>query len=128
MLGHRMSDYQCIELTNREDIAVVRLVDQKVIDPDRIHLLGEELLSLAQGTDGQRLLINMDNVRFLSSSAINKLIVLERRVTGAGGKIKLSNLSPEVAEVFNITQLNSVFDICDSERDAIDSFHGNVES
>ena len=116
-----MSDYQCIELSNRNRVAVVRLLDEKVVDPERIQLLGQELLSLAHG-ESQNLLINMDNVRFLSSSAINNLIVLERRVSGSGGEVKLSNLSPEVAEVFNITQLNSVFDICESEDEALGSF------
>ena len=118
-----MMDYQCIELSNKEDISVVRLVDNKVVDADRIATLGEELMSLAgrQG-ESERVLINMDNVRFLSSSAINKLIVLERRITSNGGDLKLSNLSPEVEEVFNITQLHSVFDICANEADALTAF------
>ena len=76
-----MTDYNCITLSNKEDVAVVRLVDDKVMDAERIALLGEELMALANRDDGKRMLINMDNVRFLSSSAINKLIVLERRLS-----------------------------------------------
>lgn len=117
-----MPDYSCIKLANKEDVAVVRLVDDKVMDAERIAVLGEELMALANRDDGKRMLINMDNVRFLSSSAINKLIVLERRLSDAGGDLKLSNLSPEVEEVFNITQLHSVFDIRDDETDALTAF------
>ena len=69
-----MSDFQCIELTNNDDVSIVRLVDDKVIDAERIQRLGEELLSLSKGDENRKLLINMANVRFLSSSAINKLI------------------------------------------------------
>ena len=116
-----MMDYQCIELSSKEDVSVVRLLDDKVIDADRIATLGEELMSLASDQGG-RVLINMDNVRFLSSSAINKLIVLERRISSNGGNLKLSNLSPEVEEVFNITQLHSVFDIRSNEADALTAF------
>ena len=116
-----MTDYKCIEISSKDDVSVVRLVDDKVIDAERIATLGEELMSLAGG-DGGRLLINMDNVRFLSSSAINKLIVLERRISSNGGNLKLSNLSPEVEEVFNITQLHSVFDIRSDEEEALGAF------
>lgn len=117
-----MSDYQCIRLSTQDEVSVVQLVDDKVMDAERIAILGDELLSLAARKTGGKVLINMHNVRFLSSSAINKLIVLERRLSGIGGDLKLSNLSPEVEEVFNITQLRSVFDICPDEQQAIDSF------
>ncbi len=118
-----MSDYKCIRLSKQNEISVVRLIDDKVMDAERIALLGEELLSLANDKSGARILINMDNVRFLSSSAINKLIVLERRLSDNGGELKLSNLSQAVEEVFNITQLSSVFDICPDAQQAIDAFN-----
>ena len=120
-----MSDFQCIEISRNNDVSVVRLIDEKVIDAERIQTLGHELLSLAKGDENNKLLINMDNVKFLSSSAINKLIVLEKRISSSGGRMKLSNLSPEVEEVFNITQLNSVFDIRNNETDAIQAFDQN---
>ncbi len=115
-----MSEFKCIELLNKDDISVVKLIDNKVTDAERIAALGEELMTLA--SPSSRVLINMDNVRFLSSSAINKLIVLERRLTSNGGNLKLSNLRPEVEEVFNITQLHSVFDIRVNEEDALTAF------
>lgn len=116
-----MADFKCIELLNKDDVSVVKLVDDKVTDADRIAALGEELMTLAK-PDGGRVVINMDNVRFLSSSAINKLIVLERRLTSSGGNLKLSNLRPEVEEVFNITQLHAVFDIRANEEEALSAF------
>ena len=116
-----MSDFKCIELQNKDDVTIVKLRDDKVTDADRIATLGEELMTLSQ-PEGGRVVINMGNVRFLSSSAINKLIVLERRLSSSGGNLKISNLRPEVEEVFNITQLHSVFDIRSNEDDAINAF------
>ena len=118
-----MSEFQCIKLSRKNDVSVVRLVDDRVMDADRIALLGKELLSLTDSENGNRVLLNLGNVRFLSSAAINKLIVLERRLGAAGGDLKLSNLSPEVGEVFNITQLDSVFEICDDEDQALAAFN-----
>lgn len=114
--------FSCIRLTRKNNVAVVRFVDDKVMNADRIAKLGQELLSLADKEGPSRILVNLGNVRFLSSSAINKLIVLDQRLEAGGGELKLSNLNPEVEEVFNITQLDSVFDICADEDEAIESF------
>lgn len=116
-----MSDFECIDVKENDNVSVVHLVDEKVMDPERVQKLGNELLSLPK-TNSERILINMENVKFLSSSAINKLIVLEKRLSKSGGQIKLTNLRPEVREVFSITNLTSVFDICDVEEDALEQF------
>ena len=77
--------YDCIELEDVQDISVVRFKDEKVMDPSRIEKLGEELMSLAGEEDSCNLLINFEDVRFFSSAAINKLIVLEKRMRAGGG-------------------------------------------
>ncbi len=123
-----MSDYQCINLSSNHDVAVVRLVDDRVMDAGRIAMLGEELLSLASTHSGGKVLINLENVRFLSSSALNKLIVLEKRLSGNGGYLKLANLRHEVAEVFHITQLDTVFDIRSTEKQAFKAFDDEDEA
>ena len=117
-----MSQFECIESYEVEKVAVIKFVDEKVMDPGRIEQLGKELLSVAEDDDTKQLLINFENVRFFSSQAINKLIVLERRVKAGGGSIRLSNLRPEVRDLFTYTNLDSVFDIRDEESDAIKSF------
>lgn len=115
-----MSEYECIDVQESNDVSIVKLVDEKVMDPERVQQLGNELLSLPD--NGERILINMENVKFLSSAAINKLIVLEKRLRGNGGQVKLSNLCPEIQEVFSITNLTSVFDIRDGEDEALQAF------
>ena len=41
-----------------------------------------------------------------------------------GGMLKLSNIRPEIFEVFTITRLNRLFDIKDDEADALAAFLG----
>ncbi len=120
-----MSQFECIELDNVDDVSVVKFMDDKVVDPDRIERLGSELLSLAGDEQRQKLLINFENVRFFSSAAINKLIVLEKRVRSHGGELRLSNLRPEVKDLFSFTNLDGLFNIMDEQTDAIDSFESS---
>jgi anti-anti-sigma factor len=118
-----MEQFECIELDVVEEVSVVKFKDQKVMDPSRIEAMGKELLSLVDGEDdSENLLINFENVSFFSSAAINKLIVLEKRIRARGGAIRLSNLRPEVRDLFSYTNLDSVFQIKDEQSDAIESF------
>ena len=119
-----MSDFECIELDDVDDVSVIKFMDEKVVDPARIEKMGSELLSLASDDDRQKLLINFENVHFFSSAAINKLIVLEKRIRSQGGKLRLSNLRPEVKDLFSFTNLDGLFSIIDRQSEAIDSFEG----
>ena len=118
-----MSEFECIELNEVDKVSVIKFIDERVMDPGRIEQLGKELLSLTDGDDSRQVLINFENVKFFSSQAINKLIVLDRRIKAGGGAIRLSNLRPEVKDLFSYTNLDSVFDIREEESDAIDSFN-----
>jgi anti-sigma B factor antagonist len=67
-------------------------------------------------------LLNFTDVEFLSSAALGKLITLDRKVKAAKGRLKMSNIRPEIFEVFQITKLNKVFDIRSDEAEAISAF------
>ena len=117
-----MEDFECIELDNVNKVFVIKFKDQKVMDPARIETMGKELMSLVDGDDSEKMLINFDNVSFFSSAAINKLIVLEKRIRAQGGQIRLSNLRPEVRDLFSYTNLDSMFQIKDEQDEALASF------
>ena len=67
-------------------------------------------------------LLNFDGVEFLSSAALGKLITFDRKVKAAKGRMKMSNIRPEILEVFQVTKLNRVFDIRGEEAEAISAF------
>ena len=99
-----MDQFECIDLENVESVAVVKFKDKKVMDPARIEKLGLELLTLVKSDKSANVLINFENVNFFSSAAINKLIILEKRVRACGGKIRLSNLRRKFA-ISSVTQI-----------------------
>lgn len=114
-----MSGHRRVELSEVEDVTVVRFLDRKLLDAANIQELGDELFGLVERDKRKRLLLNFSNVEFLSSAALNKLIILDKKVKTNNGKLKLCNLRPEILEVFAITRLNQLFDIADDEADAL---------
>ena len=117
-----MSQQQRLSVSEVGDVTVVRFVDQKILDEARIQQLGQELFNLVEVDGRSKILLNFSSVEFLSSAALGKLITLDKKVKGQGGALKLSNIRPEIYEVFAITNLNKLFDIKDNEVDALAAF------
>ena len=117
-----MAVHRRLQLSQVGEVSVVRFVDRKILDEANIQELGQELFQLIEGEKLKNLLLNFSSVEFLSSAALGKLITLDKKVKANGGKLKLSNIRPEIYEVFAITKLNKLFDIKDDEADALASF------
>lgn len=117
-----MSVHRRLEVSEVGDVTVVRFVDRKILDEANIQELGQELFQLVEKEGRTRLLLNFATVDFLSSAALGKLITLDKKVKAKAGTLKLSNIRPEIYEVFMITNLNKLFDIKDDEADALAAF------
>jgi anti-sigma B factor antagonist len=104
------------------EVTVVRFVDRRILDEANIQEMGQELFQLVEEQGKKQLLLNFSGVEFLSSAALGKLITLDKRVKSHSGKLMLSNIRPEIYEVFKITRLNTTLDIKDDEADALTAF------
>jgi anti-sigma B factor antagonist len=123
MAGHRR-----LAITDVGPVTVVRFADRRILDDANIQEIGQELYQLVEEEHRDRLLLNLCDVDFLASSALGKLITLQRKLKARGGALKLSNVRPEIYEVFAITRLNAKFEIHDEEREALASFEGASSS
>jgi anti-sigma B factor antagonist len=120
--GFEMATHQRIVVSKVGDVTVVKFVDKKILDEANIQSLGQELFALVEHDNRRSIVLNFTDVEFLSSAALGKLITLDRKVKAAKGRLKLSDIRPEILEVFQITKLNKVFDIRKDESEAISAF------
>ena len=117
-----MTVYRRIETCQERGITVVTFIERKILEAAHILELGEELLQLVEKDDNKDLLLDFSSVEFLSSAALNKLIILDKKVKSKSGQLKLCNMMPEIREVFVITRLNQLFDIVDTREKAMEGF------
>src|SRR6478609_9042888 len=73
---------------------------------ERLHAL------LADGHE--RLIVDLDNVGFLDSTALGVLVGVLKRVRTQDGDLRLVCNAPRVRKVFEITRLDQAFTISDS--------------
>lgn len=117
-----MTVHRRIKTSESQGVTVVSFVDQKILDAAIIQELSDELFNLVDRDGVKSLLLDFGSVEFLSSAALNKLIILDKKVKMNTGHMRLCNLKPEIQEVFVITRLNQLFEIMDSVDDALSAF------
>jgi len=67
-------------------------------------------------------IVNLDGVKFISSSFIAGLIAVHRRLKAAEGRLAICSVHPVVMEGFVGARLDRLFEIFDDEESAVSSF------
>ena len=104
------------------EVTRVGFLDRNILEEASIQQIGEELGSIIDASPSPKLLLNFDNVEHLSSAALGTLITINNAVKRQGGQLRLSNIDPQIYEVFVITKLNKLFQIHDDDTAALASF------
>jgi anti-sigma B factor antagonist len=73
-------------------------------------------------TENNRIVLNLGEVNYIDSGGLGTLVALRITAQNAGGAIKLTNLTKRVGDVLQITKLLTVFDVYNSEAEAVESF------
>lgn len=68
------------------------------------------------------IIVNFLKVNYIDSSGIGALISSLAILKGHQGKLKLININLAVKKVFELTRLNTFFDIYNDEKEAMNSF------
>ncbi len=95
--------------------------DAKIVDENQIQEIGSGLLDICQraASCSKRLIVDFRGVRFMSSAMLNKFLLLAKAAKQHSLDLRLSNLAPEMLEVFRITRLNRCFRFDDDDPDLL---------
>lgn len=69
--------------------------------------------------DKHRLIVDLDDVGFLDSTALGVLVGALKRARMEDGEVRIACAQPRVLKVFEITRLDSAFDLFDSVDGAV---------
>ncbi|MCB1033233.1 MAG: STAS domain-containing protein [Acidobacteria bacterium] len=109
-----------INARHREGVTILEPKGKITIGVGDVKL--REAVNQAIDAGGRNLLLNMGDVSLIDSSGVGELVSSFTTVTNRGGKLKLLNLPSRVADVLQITQLITVFEVFDDEEEAVASF------
>jgi anti-sigma B factor antagonist len=90
-------------------------------------VFGEESALLRDTVKGalsssNRIVLNLGEISYIDSGGLGTLVALRTSAQNAGGTIKLAKLTQRVGDLLQVTKLLTVFDVYNSEAEAIESF------
>lgn len=98
-----------------------------IVDCSGRIVFGEEAAALRENVkahipQAKQIVLNLKDVTYIDSGGLGILVGLFTSASAAGGSIKLSNLTPRVGQLLQVTKLVTVFETFDSEEEAVRSY------
>jgi anti-anti-sigma factor len=83
----------------------------QVLDEAAVQQIREPLLSIAEDANDSQVSVSLKGVVYITSSMLETLIQMHRKLREGGGRLVLNHLQPQVQEVFQVTKLDDLFEI-----------------
>jgi anti-anti-sigma factor len=118
-----MAEYRHLEVQKRGEVYVVRFADTRLRNELLIENVARELFDVAEKADCRHLLVNLEGVTMMASAMLGKLAGLHKRLEAEGGKLILCEIGPKVQELLDVTSLNDLFHIRETEMKGVMAFY-----
>ena len=108
-----------LKITDREiDGVAVLALDGRIVLGEETSALREKVKSLL-GEGKKNILLNLSNVTLIDSSGLGALVTAYASAKSGGASLRLCNLGSRSNELLQITKLYTVFEVSDTEADAL---------
>jgi anti-sigma B factor antagonist len=81
-----------------------------------------EMVKDAIQQGNKRIVLNLGEVNYIDSGGLGTLVALHTTAHNAGATIKLASLTKRVGDLLQVTKLLTVFEVHNSEQEALDAF------
>src|ERR1051325_3873909 len=111
-----------LKMSQREvDGVTVVALDGRIVLGEESNALREKVKTLlAEGK--KKIVLNMDNITFIDSAGLGTLVAAHHSAKSQGAGLRLCHLGSKFQEVLQITKLMTVFDVYNTEAEAVASF------
>ena len=75
----------------------------------------------------KKLILNMNNVTMIDSAGLGALVAAYSSTRSGGASLRLCHLGAKFNELLQITKLVTLFEVYNTQADAIDSFRSSVD-
>lgn len=105
-------------ITDEQDgVLIARFQGGRIIDEAQIETLGREMNDLLT-EESKKFILNFENLNFMSSAMIGKLIQFGKKCKNSGVDLRLCEINENIEEVFELMKLSSIFKIEKDEETA----------
>jgi anti-sigma B factor antagonist len=107
--------------TRQADGVTVMSCQGRIVFGEEAAELRENLKRVLSST--RQVVLNLSGVSYIDSGGLGTLVGVYSSARAAGADIKLTGLGQRLRDVLQITKLVTVFEVYDTEQEAIATFH-----
>jgi anti-sigma B factor antagonist len=109
----------------RRDGVVILETSGRVTLGEGSSTLRRTIRELAQN-GSTHIVLDMAEVDYMDSSGLGELMASRTTVLSFGGRLKLLSVSPRVRELLAVMHIDSIFEVFDDEKLAVESFSSGI--
>ena len=113
---------ELIKLRNEGGVVVAKVVNGTFREEKKILLALERLGTIIDSRNKVQMVLDMENVEYLSSAGLGRLVALLKKAMAGGGCLHLAAMRQEIHELFEVMRLGQIFKIFDSVDGAVGEF------
>lgn len=111
---------QAFVITELASHTMITINERNLLSPHLAQTIRQSVLHLLE--NGQNhILFDFSNVETLTSTFISELLTIFKKIKAKQGSLKLFGLTSSVKDVFEVTNLTSIFKIYLNQQDALAS-------
>jgi anti-sigma B factor antagonist len=107
------------KVSKQGEVTVVDVEGQLVVS-NRQELKQAVLDELERG--GRKFLIDFESTGYIDSSGLGVLVSLSKKIREQGGELRLARLNDDLRTLFELTKLDTLFQITDTRDQALHAF------
>ncbi|HVH38847.1 MAG TPA: STAS domain-containing protein [Gemmatimonadaceae bacterium] len=108
-----------LHLTRNGDVVIIEIEGQLIVGNRQE--FKQRVLDEAE-TGARKVLVDFARTGYIDSSGLGVLVSLAKRLRELGGDLRLANLNDDLQTLFELTKLDTLFQIADTRERALESF------
>jgi anti-anti-sigma factor len=118
-----LSDFHAdyLALDQQGEVTVARFTVPRLTEEVNLEQLGHELFALIDQFECRRLVVVLNDIEYVTSSGLGKLIALHRKMGREKGYVGFCGAQPAVSDILKTSKLNTYFHISETLPSAVDA-------
>ena len=107
-----------LQVSRNGDVVVIEVEGQLIVGNRQE--LKQRVLDEAEG-GARKVLVDFAKAGYIDSSGLGVLVSLSKKIREAGGALRLANLNEDLKTLFELTKLDTLFQIASTRDEALKS-------
>lgn len=108
-----------LHVSRHANVVIVEIEGQLIVSNRQE--LKQRVLDEAEA-GGRKFLVDFSRTGYIDSAGLGVLVSLAKRLRELGGDLRLANLNEDLQTLFELTKLDTLFQIADTRERALETF------